>query len=250
MVLKIIAPKTNLPKGKLSSQPESTLVIGASASSPPARKESGRPPGRMRSDAARVAILNATLKLLETQTVQQITIESIAKEAGVGKATIYRWWSSKASVVIDAFVQNHIVHTPLAKGGMCGETLATHMHLLIEQYSGWPGRIVAQILAEGQSDPEVLREFRERFFYGRRAVVREVIEEGRRRGEFRTDMDAEYQMDILYAPIYFRLILGHAPLDQLFADTLTEAMLNLLSPPAPGGGATEEALPDELSRGG
>jgi AcrR family transcriptional regulator len=214
----------------------------------PARKERVRSSGRTRSDAARVAILNATLKLLETQTVQQITIESIAKEAGVGKATIYRWWPSKASVVIDSFVQNHIVHTPLAKGASCRETLATHMHLLIEQYSGWPGRLVAQILAEGQADPEVLREFRERFFYGRRAVVREVIDEARKRGELRTDIDPEFQMDFLYAPIYFRLLFGHAPLDQQFADNLAEAMLNMLSAPAVV--ATEAAPLDERSSGG
>ncbi|WP_133971289.1 MULTISPECIES: TetR/AcrR family transcriptional regulator [Pseudomonas] len=226
---RITVPETGSPKGKRSSKP--TPASGNDAPAP-ARKERGRPPGRTRSDAARIAIFNATLKLLETQTVQQITIESIAKEAGVGKATIYRWWPSKASVVIDAFVQNHIVHTPLAKGGSCRETLAKHMHLLVEQYSGWPGQLVAQILAEGQADPDVLREFRERFFYGRRAVVREVIDEGRRCGEFRTDIDPENQMDFLYAPIYFRLLFGHAPLDQVFADKLADTMLKLLSPPA------------------
>ena len=128
--------------------------------SPPRERNA---PGRARSEASRRAILNATLKLLEQQTVQQVTIESIAKKAGVGKATIYRWWASKASVVIDAFVQNHVVHTPMPKGVSAQEALTQHMRLLIEQYSGWPGRVVAQILAEGQADPEVLREFRERF---------------------------------------------------------------------------------------
>lgn len=226
----------SLPKGRRSPQTPSAPAI-VEAAPPPARTEHRRSPGRTRSDTARVAILNATLKLLEAQTVQQITIESIAKEAGVGKATIYRWWPSKASVVIDAFVQNHIVHTPLPKGVSCREALATHMHLLIEQYCAWPGRLVAQILAEGQADPDVLREFRERFFYGRRAMVREVIEEGRRRGEFRTDMDTEMQMDMLYSPIYLRLILGHLPLNKQFADTLTDTMLRLLSPVVPSVGA-------------
>ena len=92
------------------------------------------------------------------------SIESIAREAGVGKATIYRWWSSKAAVVIDAFVQNHVVHTPMPKGVTSREALTRHIHLLVEQYGGWPGRIVAQILAEGQADPDALRELRERFF--------------------------------------------------------------------------------------
>jgi len=191
--------------------------------------ERRRSPGRVRSDASRIAILNSTLKLLEKTPLQQISIESIAREAGVGKATIYRWWTSKAAVVIEAFVQNHVVHTPMPKGVSCREALTKHIHLLVEQYGGWPGRIVAQILAEGQGDPEVLRELRERFFYGRRALVREVIEEGRRNGELRADIDAELQMDILYAPIYFRLIMGHLPLDRKFADQHCSVMLNLLA---------------------
>lgn len=187
-----------------------------------------RSPGRARSDTARLAILNAALKLLEKQPLQQITIEAIAREAEVGKATIYRWWPSKASIVIDAFVQNHVSHTPMPVGTTAREALNRHIHLLIEQYGGWSGRLVAQILAEGQSDPVVLREFRERFAYGRRALVREVVEEGRRRGEFRTDIDAEMQADLLYAPIYQRLMMQHRPLDKEFADTLSETVLKLI----------------------
>lgn len=191
-----------------------------------------RSPGRARSETARVAILDAALNLLETQTLQQITIEAIAKEAGVGKATIYRWWPSKVLVVIDAFVQNHIVRTPMPKAATCRESIVRHVHLMIEQYSGRGGRLVAQILAEGQSDPEVLREFRERFFYGRRAMVREVIEEGRRRGEFRIDLEPEFMMDMIYASIYFRLIMGHLPLNQQFADELSMNVMELLCVPS------------------
>ncbi|MDO8905613.1 TetR/AcrR family transcriptional regulator [Hydrogenophaga sp.] len=178
-----------------------------------------------------MAILDATLKLLETTPLQQISIESIAREAGVGKATIYRWWESKAAVVIEAFVRAHVSHTPMQKGGSPRAALTRHIHLLVDEYSGWSGRIVAQILAEGQGDRDVLREFRERFWYGRRAVVREVVEDARRCGEFRIDMDAELQMDVLYAPIYFRLLVGHLPLDKKFAETHCTTMMQMLAPP-------------------
>lgn len=185
----------------------------------------------MRSDASRVAILDAALKLLETTSLQQISIESIAREAGVGKATIYRWWNSKAAVVIEAFLHAHVSHTPMPKGGSPREALVRHIHLLVEEYAGWSGLIVTQIMAEGQGDPDVLREFRERFWYGRRALVREVVEEARKRGEFRSDMDTELQMDILYAPIYFRMFMRHLPLDKKFADAHCAAIVQILAPP-------------------
>lgn len=202
-----------------------TSSITVPKESPPWGKRS---PGRVRSEAARVAILNATLDLLETQSLQQITIEAIAKEAGVGKATIYRWWPSKAAVVIDAFVQNHIVQTPMPRRGTCREAVTVHVRRMVQQYSGRGGRLVAQILAEGQSEPEVLREFRERFFYDRRAMVREIIEEGRGNGEFRTDMESELLMDMVYSPVYFRLMMGHLPLSQEFAEELAESAMAVL----------------------
>jgi AcrR family transcriptional regulator len=177
-----------------------------------------------------MAILEATLKLLEATPVQQISIESIAREAGVGKATIYRWWNSKAAVVIEAFLHTHLSHTTMPKVESPREALTRHVHLLVEEYSGWSGRIVSQIMAEGQSDPDVLREFRERFWYGRRAVVREVLEDARRLGEIRDDLDTELQMDILYAPIYFRLLMRHLPLDKKFADQHCAAIMQMLTP--------------------
>lgn len=185
-----------------------------------------------------MAILEATLKLLETTPVQQISIESIAREAGVGKATIYRWWNSKAAVVIEAFLHTHLSHTPMPKVESPREALTRHVHLLIEEYNGWSGRIVSQIMAEGQSDPDVLREFRERFWYGRRAVVREVLEEARRRGEIRDDQEPELQMDILYAPIYFRLLMRHLPLDKKFADQHCAAIMQMLTPEQKDAAAT------------
>lgn len=213
-------------KRKVAASDSSVAVADESTAwpAPPARS-----PGRSRSDASRIAILNAALKLLETIPLQQVTIEAIAREAGVGKATIYRWWSSKASIVIDAFVLNHAAHVPVPEGLSARETLSRHVHLLVEQYGGWHGHLVAQILAEGQSNPAVLRELRERFIYGRRAMVHELIEAGRRSGEFRTDVNADIQGEMLYAPIYFRLMVLNLPLDKEFADMLSTTVLQLIS---------------------
>lgn len=157
------------------------------------------------------------MRLLQTETVQAITIEAIAREAGVGKATIYRWWSSKALVVIDAFMEHHIVKSPMPRDRAPAEAIAMHIASLVQQYAGWTGRIVSQIIAEGQSDPEVLREFRERFHYGRRAVVREVLEVWRREADLPAPPNIEVLSDLLYAPVYMRLLLGHGALDAAFA---------------------------------
>ena len=190
------------------------------------------------------------MRLLQTQSVQAITIESIAREAGVGKATIYRWWSSKALVVIDAFMENHVVKTPMPRDRSPADSIAVHIASLVRQYSGWSGRIVAQIIAEGQSDPDVLREFRERFYYGRRAVVREVLEAWRSEARFPMPVNIDALGDLLYAPIYMRLLLGHGALDEAFVREHLGYAYSLLGvePPAALHGMTKTSPPASTRR--
>lgn len=180
-----------------------------------------------------MAILNATLKLLKMQSLQQISIEAIAREAGVGKATIYRWWPSKAAVVIEAFLVNHVSRITAPQGAGPREALIHILRLLIKEYAGREGHIVAQIIAEGQNDPEVLTEFRKRFWDDRRAMALELVHEARRLGELRDDIPAEFLLDQLFAPIYFYLLSGYATLNQAFADTHCEHIIRLLAPVAP-----------------
>lgn len=197
--------------------------------------------GRPRSEATRKVILSATLDLLRKETLQSITTEAIAKAAGVSKATIYRWWTSKALIVMDAFIEHHIVSTPMRRDLLPGHAIAQHMRDLVEQYSGFGGQIVGQILAEGRSDPGIAREFRSRFHYGRRAVVREIMEDWRNSGEISATTDIEMLMDVLYGPIYMRLMVGHAPMDARFVDDLQRFIYPLLGAKLPEFQAADRA---------
>jgi AcrR family transcriptional regulator len=205
-------------------QAKGGIMTATDTTTRPARGTVGRP----RSETTRHNILEATIRLLRQESVQSLTIEAIAREAGVGKATIYRWWDSKALVVIDAFVERHIVLTPMPRDCPPAEALSMHFAALVREYAGWSGRIVAQIIAEGQTDPAVLRAFRERFHYGRRAVVREVLQQWRSEGLLTAPSDVEVLADLMYAPVYMRLLLGHAPLDDAFVDSHLDYLYGLL----------------------
>ena len=185
-----------------------------------------------RSEASRLSILDATLRLLDNDkmTVKSLSIEAIAKEAGVGKTTIYRWWPSKAAVVIDAFMENHLLHTPVRTDVPVREALAIHLRSLIRQYAGTPGRLVSQILAESQYDPEIRAMFRERFFDDRYEAIIQLVQRGVDDGELSRDIDARTLSEMLYAPVYHRLLIGHRPLDDQFADDLIATALELPVP--------------------
>lgn len=175
-----------------------------------------------RSEASRRSILDATLRLLEVEdmTVQKLSIEAIAREAGVGKTTIYRWWPSKAAVVTDAFMENHLLHTPVRTDVPVREALESHLRSLIKQYAGPPGRLVSQLIAESQYDPHTRQMFLERFFYNRYQTIIDLVQRGIDNGELSPEIDAELLSEMIYAPVYQHLLFGHRPLEPKLAKSL------------------------------
>lgn len=162
------------------------------------------------------------MELLDETTVQKLSIEAIAKRAGVGKTTIYRWWPSKAAVVIDAFMEHHLVKTPIPEDVPVRDALRTHLRSLIRQYRGPSGRLVAQIIAESQYDPSTLADFRGRFWDGRREAVDALIERGVKAREIRGDVNVDVIVEMLYSPVYLRLLFGYLPLSESYVDSALE----------------------------
>ena len=181
-----------------------------------------RSPGRPRSERAHRAILQAANDLLESEEFAAVTVEAIAERAGVSKATVYRWWPNRAAVLMDGFLSIVSSRVPFPHTGRAREDIRIHMRRLAEAFSGKIGSTVAALIAEGQSDPELAEALRSRWLSVRREEAREILELGIERGELRDDIDPEVAVDVLYGPIYYRMLVGHAPLDDEFADTLAD----------------------------
>ena len=146
-------------------------------------------------------------------TVQKLSIERIAREAGVSKTTIYRWWSSKAAVVIDTFLDNHVARTPVRDEMPAIEALREHLASLAEVYAGREGRLVAQLIGECQYDSATMAEFKTRFWTPRSHVATSLIRRAMDEGSLRGDLNPELIAELLYSPIYFRLLFQAGTLD-------------------------------------
>ena len=186
-------------------------------------------PGRPRSESARKAILSATAHLLEQCPIRELTIEGIAKQAGVGKPTIYRWWDGKCSLVMDAFFTSAVPKAPFAETGTVIQALTDQVRLLIKMLAGPSGRIIAEMIGEGQAQPQVMQRFRERFFSQLLDPARELIERGKQAGEIDKALDTELAIDLIYGPIYYRLLIGGQPLDEAFTAALPTRVMAALS---------------------
>jgi AcrR family transcriptional regulator len=180
-----------------------------------------KPDDRRRNEKTRTAILRAARELLDRRGFRQLTIEGIAQRAGVGKATIYRWWPSKAAVVMDAVLEAASPRIPFPDTGSAREDLRRQIASVIELYTRTKtGRGIRALIAESQHDPSVAESLRDRFIASRRAEAATVFERGIERGELRPDLDVGVAIDALYGAVYYRLLVSHAPLDSAYADAL------------------------------
>jgi len=185
-----------------------------------------RAPGRPRSEVSRQAILGSTLNLLKKTGFPQLSIEAIAADADVSKATVYRWWPTKAALVADAFSTSADQELRFPDTGSVHKDMSLQMRQLIRVFRSQRGKVVAALLGGGQSDPELIAAFRERFLWPRRKQAYKTLQRGIDRGELPAGIDMDLTLDSLYGPIYMRFLIRHGELNEDFADALCGLVLS------------------------
>jgi AcrR family transcriptional regulator len=171
-------------------------------------------------------ILNAVFELLQETSVRDLTMEAIAKRAKVGKPTLYKWWPSKAALVFAVFHERVAVAADMPTSTTAEQAIRTKVRRLIHEFNGLFGKVMADLIAEGQSEPDILSELVDQHINARRTATAAEIEEGKRNGEFDASVDAQLLIDAIFGPLYFRHLLRHAPLTQAYGDALVTQVLD------------------------
>ena len=168
-----------------------------------------RRPGRPRSVEADAAILDATLDLLADVGYARLTMEGVATHAGVGKATLYRRWSSKVELILEA-IRTMKASVPHPDTGDTRADLVAIVKAVVSRGSEpRSARISAALLAEVQRDPELAELFRQQFLVPRRLETEQVLQRGIARGDVRADIDPTLVLDQLMGSVFYRqLVLG------------------------------------------
>ncbi len=193
------------------------------------RKETGesRRIGRPRSQAAGAhdAIMDAVYVLLQERSVRELSMEAVAKRAGVGKPTLYKWWPTKAALVFAMFHERLARQPEILSAATVEEFMRHRVRHLIAEFHDLFGKVIAELIAEGQSDPKVLQELYDQHIGVRRAHAVVEIEKAKRSGEFSAGTNAELLVDQIFGPIYYRMLMRITPLDEAFGDALLDQAL-------------------------
>jgi AcrR family transcriptional regulator len=187
--------------------------------------------GRPRSEKARTAIVEAAAELLLEQGLVPMSMDAVAARAGVSKATIYRWWPTKEALAMDALYDEWGGDPAVKETGSLRGDLLELLRPWARLVSQRPyGRVIAGLLTAAQTDPAFAREYRDRFVRPRRARGRLIFRRAIERGEIPADTKIEVALDLLYGPIYHRLLHGHAALNDRFVRDVIDTALDGIAP--------------------
>ncbi|MEK5034355.1 TetR/AcrR family transcriptional regulator [Paenibacillus sp. FSL R7-0302] len=184
--------------------------------------------GRPRNTEAKNAILNASYELLLKTGFGAVTVEKIAEQAQVSKATIYKWWPNKAAVVMDGYLYAANARLPIPDTGSAKKDILIHAGTLAQFLTSREGKVITELIGEGQSDTGLAEAYRSRYFGPRREEARKLFERGIAQGELKQGLDIGSCIDLVYGPIFYRLLLTGGELSEASVRSLVSLALQAL----------------------
>lgn len=192
-----------------------------SATSAPSKRANT---GNKRSSEAHSAVLAAAATLLAERGPNGLTMEAVARRAGVGKPTVYRWWPDKTDLILELFNQEILPPPPIPPEADLATELKLRMHSLFESWRETPsGRVFCGLMVELQATPETVTRLREQALAPRRKQSITAFARAQSRGEIPPGANLEALVDLLYGWAWYRLLTGQLVPDAAF-DVALEAI--------------------------
>lgn len=188
--------------------------------------------GRPRNLATRNAILKAAYELLQQGGIAAVTIEAVASRAGVGRPTVYRWWPNANAVAMAALMEMSESAAAAKASTSAIAALRRQLRAVAAIFATPVGRSVASMLAASESDTELSKSFRNHFIFERREEARKLLARAIRDGEIRSGVDLDTVLDLLYGPLFYRLIAAPGTLEAKYTDGIVALVLEGIAPPS------------------
>ena len=179
-----------------------------------------RPRGRPRSAQARAAVLQAARDILDERGITAVTMEGVAERAGVGKPMLYRSWRNAHELAMAALLDSSGGETVARQSDEALADLRRQLRKVAAVFASRIGRQVAQVIAQSDEETELSKAFRTHFILARREEGRALLSEAMEQGAVRRDIDLDVALDMIYGPLFYRLLVGHKPLNAESTDTL------------------------------
>ena len=185
--------------------------------------DEARRPGRPRSERARQAVLAAALALASEEGPSGLSMEAIARRAGVSKETLYRWWHSKTDVILDALAERGQQTIPLPDTGTLRGDLRAFLRATADSLDPATERLLRIVAGAAAADEDAAAQIRDQFLATRRAALGQLLRRAADRGEISPER-AAFGLDLVYGWLWYRVIFRLGPVDYRWADDVTAAV--------------------------
>jgi AcrR family transcriptional regulator len=205
------------------SRPERKVAAVPQSDEPPVRRGRGRRPA----DEVRADVLRTVGDILMSEGSVDLTFERVAREAGVSKTTLYKWWPSRGALALDGYF--HAAEQTLAFPDT-GEIRADLLHQLrafarlMTQTSG--GRVLLELVGQAQTDQDLAVALRTLYSAERRRLAGERLARAQQDGQIRPGIDLQVLVDQLWGAVYNRLLVPDEPVDDAFVTALVANLLD------------------------
>jgi AcrR family transcriptional regulator len=181
-----------------------------------------------RSARVRQAVLQATVQTVAERGADAVNIAEIARQAGVHDTSIYRRWPTKEHLIFDSLLDYSVAQLPIPNTG----TLRADLLAFASLIAGYAATPIGQALLKAMAvtdDDAALAAGRAQFWQFRLDQARAMIDRAITRGELRADTDPALAIELLIAPLHFRLLLSRQPIDERISGQLIDLLLNGLA---------------------
>ena len=182
--------------------------------------------GRPRSVETEDAILESAYRMMAAEGLAATTIDAIARDSGVSKMTIYKWWPSREAVLIDAFLRQASTMLPLAESGDPLTRVTKHAAAYVMALNGDFGKVQLAVIAECISRTGSAKIFSERYLAIRRDISLAIIKDGQKDGSINAAETAGDLYDRIYGTLFYEYVFGFRPLTADYARKLVKSVLS------------------------
>jgi AcrR family transcriptional regulator len=186
----------------------------------PVNHQNAKTRGRPRSVAAQTAILDAASQLIDSGGIGAVTMEAVARIAGVGKPTVYRNWTSREDLAMAALLKAGAPKTDVNETGSALDDLNRQLIKVAQAFASPRGRNAVLMVASADQDSELSKAFRNQVMLASREEGRSLLKRIIAENAMRKDINVEVVLDMIYGPIFYRLQIGHAVADVSFVQAL------------------------------
>ena len=169
-----------------------------------------RKPGRPRSEATRRTILDSVIRLIGEQDYRAVSIDKIAADAQVGKQSIYRWWSSKADLVLEAYTEHSLSRMPPIR--LSEDAFADLEADLARFFAFMNNELVAKgvrsLISEAQLDEQFRKKLYETVHRVRCEALRRIFHHGYELGQFNSNLDEDALAHVIHGSFWYRFLSG------------------------------------------